>query len=194
LDLTDNDFQQNYDHPDTIYAYGELTPIARHLDIHYQNQRQNQPDVEQLSPNLGFVPSLCIQHTLENTTQFAWLVTRLPLRQHFKSRFPAANVGRLNEVVATDTYFSDTAALDVGLLGHGGKTMGQLFCGCQSLITDVYPMRRESNNSDTVKDFIRQNDIPNSLFSNNAKSQIGKAIHEILHMYKIKDIQCEPHH
>jgi hypothetical protein len=42
------------------------------------------------------------------------------MRKHYKSRFPAANVSRLNEVVATDTYVSDTPALDVRLLGHGG--------------------------------------------------------------------------
>jgi hypothetical protein len=35
---------------------------------------------------------------------------------------------------------------------------------------------------------------PNSLFNDNAKSQIGKAVHEILRMYTIKDFQCEPHH
>jgi hypothetical protein len=116
------------------------------------------------------------------------------LRKHFKSRFPAANDSRLNEVVATDTYFSDTPALDVGLLGHGVTTMVQLFCGCQSLLTAVYPMRREGSISGTLEDFIRQYSVPNSLFSDNAKSQIGKAVREFLRMYAIKDFQSESHH
>jgi hypothetical protein len=47
------------------------------------------------------------------------------MRKHYKSRFPAANVSRFIEVVATDTYFSDTPALDVGLLGHGGTIIGE---------------------------------------------------------------------
>jgi hypothetical protein len=91
MDLTDNEWQYNDYHPDTINAYVELTPQARQQDIPYQDRRRNQPDVEWLSPYFGFVPSLCIQHTLDNTTQFAWLESRLPMRKHFKSRF---NVSR----------------------------------------------------------------------------------------------------
>jgi hypothetical protein len=52
--------------------------------------------------------------------------TRLPLQKHFKSRFPAANVSRLNEIVATDTFFFDIPALDDGIMGHGGTTSLQL--------------------------------------------------------------------
>jgi hypothetical protein len=88
---------------------------------------------------------------LDNTTQFDWLDYHVPMRKHFKSRVPAANVSRLNEVVATDTYFSDPPAMDVGLFGHGGTTMVQLFCGCQNLITAVYPMRCEGNISAPLK-------------------------------------------
>jgi hypothetical protein len=76
------------------------------------------------------------------------------LRKYFKSRFPAANVSRLNAVVATDTYFSDTPALDDGIMGHGGTKMAQLFCGCSSLLTAVYPMRRENNIAGTLEDSV----------------------------------------
>jgi hypothetical protein len=55
-------------------------------------------------------------------------------------------------------------------------------------------MQREGNISGTLEDFIRQYGAPNSLFSDNAKSQIGKAVREILHIYAIKDFQCEQHH
>jgi hypothetical protein len=50
------------------------------------------------------------------------------MRKHYKSRFPAANFSRLNDVVETNTYYSDTPALDVGLCGHGGTKMVQLIC------------------------------------------------------------------
>jgi hypothetical protein len=116
------------------------------------------------------------------------------LQKHFQSSFAAADVNRLNEVVATNSYFSDTPSLDAGLRGHFGTTMLQLFWGCKRLITAVYPMWREGNVSGTLEDFIRQYCAPTSLFSNNAKSQIGKAVLEILSMYAIKDFQCEPHH
>ena len=119
---------------------------------------------------------------------------RYPLRKHYKTRFPAANISRLNETVATDTFFSDTPAHDDGILGHGGATMLQLFCGCNTHLTAVFPMKTDHEMSSTFEDFIRTYGAPNALFSDNAKSQIGKAVHEILRMYAIKDFQCEPHH
>ena len=194
LELTEEDMLLSDYHPNSINSYGELLPFSREQDVHFRNVKPLPMDLDKLSPNFGFVPSQRIQHTLDHTTRFARLDTRLPLRKHFKSRFPAANVNRLNEVVATDTYFSDTPALDDGIMGHGGTTMVQLFCGCSSLLTAVYPMRRENNIAGTLEDFIRHHGAPNALFSDNAKSQIGRAVQEILRMYAIKDFQCEPHH
>jgi hypothetical protein len=104
------------------------------------------------------------------------LDSRLPLGKHFKSRFPAANVSRINEVVTTNTYFSDTPALEDGIMVHGETKMVQPFCGCSSLLTAVYPMRHESNVAGTLEDFIRHYGAPNALFSDNAKSQIGRAV------------------
>jgi hypothetical protein len=70
-----------------------------------------------------------IEHTLKNTNPFARLDTRLTLHKHYKTRFPAANISRLNKTVATDTFFSNIPAIDDGVLGHGGSTMLQLYCG-----------------------------------------------------------------
>jgi hypothetical protein len=84
--------------------------------------------------------------------------------------------------------------MDVGLLGHGSTTMVQLFVDVKALSLLSTLLRREGNISGTLEDFIRQYGAPNSLFSNNAMSQIGKAVREILRMYAIKDFQCEPHH
>jgi hypothetical protein len=115
---------------------------------------------------------------LDNTTQFARLDTRLPLRKHYKSRFPAANVSRRNEVVATDTFFFDTPALDDGIMGPGGTTILQLFCGCKSILTAVYPMRSENNIAGTLE-------APNALYSGNSKAQTGCAVQKIFRMYAI---------
>jgi hypothetical protein len=76
-----------------------------------------QHDFNRLKPHFGFVPVGRIQHTIANTSQFARMDTRLPLRKHFKSRFPAANISRLNDTVATDTFFSDVPAHDDGIMG-----------------------------------------------------------------------------
>ena len=63
------------------------------------------PDLDALRPLFGWVPVDRIKKTIASTTQFARASVRLPLRKHFKSRFPACNVHRWNEDVATDTFF-----------------------------------------------------------------------------------------
>jgi Reverse transcriptase (RNA-dependent DNA polymerase) len=187
--------------PDSLNDYGEIIEYQLHTrHIHpcimvcktYVSSHPFNP--QQLQPNFGFVPVERIRHTLDHTTQLARLDTRLPLRKHFKSRFPAANVSRLNETYATDTFFSDTPALDDGIYGHGGATMTQIFCGCSSQFTAGYPMKTDGEMASTLEDFIRTYGAPKSLFSDNAKAQIGKAVHDILRMYSIGNFQCEPHH
>jgi hypothetical protein len=113
-------------HSDTINDFGEMT----FYNVNYQRVQPKQLDFTRLLPNFGYVPVDRIKHTLKNTTQFDRLDTRLPLRKHYKTRFPDTNVSRLNKTVATDTFFSDIPAIDDGIIGHGGSTMLQLYCGC----------------------------------------------------------------
>ena len=152
------------------------------------------PTLEALRPHFGWVPLDRIKKTLENTTQFFRASVSHPFRKHFKSHFPAANVRHLNEWFATDTFFSDTPAHDDGILGHGGATMLQLFAGKESSFLAGYPMREEGQMPHTFEDFIRDHGAPIGLFSDNAKTQIGKAVKTIERMYCISDAQCEPHH
>ena len=158
-----------------------------------QVQRRT-PDIEKLRPYFGWTPIERIRQTIENTTQFARATDYFPFRKHFKTRFPAANVRRLNEVVATDTYFSDTPAADDGINGHGGANMAQVFCGRTSQLTAVYPMHVEAEMPGTLEDFIRHHGAPRLLYSDNAKVQVGKTVHDILRLYHIDNFQCEPHH
>jgi hypothetical protein len=153
-----------------------------------------QHDPKCLAPNFAFVPEEQIQQTIDYTTQFARMDTRLPLRKHFKSQFPVANVSRLNETVATDTFFFDVPALDDGIMRHGGTTMLQLYCGCDSQLTAVFLLKTKREMAGSLEDFIRFRGAPNALFSDNAKAQIGHSVQEILPMYAIKDFQCEPYH
>ena len=118
----------------------------------------------------------------------------MPLRRHFKTRFPAANVSRWNEDVATDTFFSDVPAHDDGIPGHGGCQMVQLYSGIESLFTAIYPMYQKSKFPQTLQDFIRQHGAPNGLTSDNAKEEFSKAAKTILSTYTIKDRKSEPEH
>ena len=177
----------------------ETVPFEDYVDkciftISEHKVKPKDQDFSRLRPNFGFIPEKRIQKTLENTTQFCRQDTRFPLRKHFKTRFPAANVNRLNEVVATDTFFSDLPAFDDGILGHGGTTEVQLFCGTTSLFASVHPMKSESDMPNALLDFIRKYGAPNALFSDNAKAQTSKMVKQILRMYAIDDFQCEPHH
>jgi Reverse transcriptase (RNA-dependent DNA polymerase) len=190
----DDDIMPTY-HSDHLNDYGDLIQYHNnHLNIYKQSVAPKQHDFHRLQPNFAFIPVDRIKHTINNTTQFARLDTRLPLRKHYKSRFPAANVSRLNKTVATDTFFFDIPAFDDGIMGHGGTTSMQLYCGCKSLLTAVYPMKTGDDMAGTLEDFIRHHGAPNALFSDNAKNQIGRAVQEILRMYAIKDFQCEPYH
>jgi hypothetical protein len=76
--LNESDSQQSEYHTDSINAYGELIPSARQQEIHLRDHRRNPPDLDKLSPNFGFVPRTGIQHTLDKTTNFARIDSRLP--------------------------------------------------------------------------------------------------------------------
>jgi hypothetical protein len=95
----DDNIEAAYHHA-SLNDYGEIISYASNR----HTVQPKQQDFNKLKPNFGFVPVDRIQKTLENTTQYARMDTRLPLRKHFKTRFPAANVNRLNETVATDTF------------------------------------------------------------------------------------------
>jgi hypothetical protein len=91
---------------------------------------------------------------MENTTQFTRAKDRYPMRKHYKTRFPAANVNQLNETVATDTFFSNVPAHDDGVRGHGGATMVQVYFGVKSLLSQAFPMKISSEMTGTLEDFI----------------------------------------
>ena len=69
---------------------------------------------------LGHLPMQVVQKTFKITTQLANGDINLPLRQHYKSRFPQASVNRLHEIFSTDASF---------VLGKafGGAKMCQLW-------------------------------------------------------------------
>ena len=98
------------------------------------------PDLAKLKPFFGWESTDKIKTMLDKTTQHHRGVIHYPFRKHFKSRYPGANVPRLNEWVATDTFFNDTPAMDDGVPGHGGCTMLQVFYGLTSGTVHGYPM------------------------------------------------------
>ena len=107
---------------------------------HNKHAIKSQPiDFEKLRTYFGWVNKHTIEKTFNKTTQWAVASTMYPMRKHFMSRFPAFNIPRRSEEIATDTIFSDTPAIDSGV------TMAQLFVGKRTLVTDVYPSNPKTN-------------------------------------------------
>ena len=84
---------------------------------------------------MGYIPLALVKETIRRTTQLATTTKRMPLRRHIKSRFSMLRRKRLNEVVATDTLFSDIASVE-------GYTCSQVFFGCSSRIVEVYGKKK----------------------------------------------------
>ena len=110
------------------------------------------------------------------------------MRKHFKSRFPAFNIPRRSEEVATDTIFSDTPAIDSGV------AMAQSFVGKRTLVTDVYPLKSQKQFVNTLEDNIRFRGAMTKLISDYAKVEISNKVKDILRMYHSSSWNSEPYH
>jgi hypothetical protein len=143
------------------------------------------PDYDKLRPLFGWMPAKTIQKTFENTTQFARMPTGTILKKHYKSPYPALNVHRRDEPVATDTVFSDTPAID------GGETCAQIFVGTETLVTDVYGMKSEKQFVNTLEDNIRERGAMSRLLSDRAQVEISARVVDILRALHIGQWQSE---
>jgi hypothetical protein len=93
---------------------------------------------------------------------------------------------RLNEVFATDTYFSRVKSIE-------RYYCAQVFFGMTSKMLYVARMKTESEFPDVYLDFIRLCGIPSALRRNNAKSEMSHRVRQIHHDLVIADQWTEPH-
>ena len=91
----------------------------------FLNKAKPQINLEKAQRCLGWQPIEVIEKKLVATTQLAHNYLRLPMRRHFKARFPQLNGNRLREKYGTDTWFSTVPSL-------GGNTAVQFFVGTES--------------------------------------------------------------
>jgi hypothetical protein len=84
-----------------------LMEVRKDYAINVNGVKRNKvsPKFDGMRENFLWISTERIKKTLAATTQYARSVGRIPFRKHFKTRWPAANVNRYNDNVATDTFF-----------------------------------------------------------------------------------------
>jgi len=144
-------------------------------------------DYQRYQSKFAFLPTDIIKHTFEKTTQFYHSTVSATSKKHYRSPFPACNVHRQSEPVATDTVYSDTPAIDCGV------TAAQFFVGTESLVCDVYPLQSDKQFVNVLQDNIRRWGAMTKLISDRAQVEISKKVQDILRHFIIGDWQSEPY-
>jgi hypothetical protein len=151
-----------------------LYPDLLTFDVFAIQQTKVKPDFELLHPLFGWFPADTIQRNFDVTTRYARGRVSDTLKQHWRSRFPACNIKRRNEPVATDTVFSDTPAVDCGV------TAAQRFVGRESLVADVDGLKTDKELVNTLEDNIRESGAMDKLISDCAKAEMSNRVKDIL--------------
>ena len=173
------------DDEDPVFENTQDRVAARIANPHKVKMREQ--DYVSLIPKMGWMPLEVVKKTIEKSTQWFRNIYRLPMRKHFKSRFPRANVHSRMENVAFDKVISDTPA------HKSGVKQAAFFVGTSTRVKDVYPMRSEKQFPKLMEDNIRERGAPLKFISDNAQAFIGQRVKEILRLFCIKDYQSEPH-
>jgi Reverse transcriptase (RNA-dependent DNA polymerase) len=159
---------------ETSACYAKGTPVF-HNAVKYR-------------PYLGFRPLEVVRQTIANTTQMAKLSVGIPMRRHVQSLFPFLNRRRIDETVATDTFFASTD--DVS-----GAKCAQIFYGLTSHFMNIFSLRTESDGPKAFEDFARSEGLPNAIRSDNSKMQrYSKKLIDRLREWRVKNEFTEPHH
>ena len=119
---------------------------------------------------LALAPEEVVQRTFDATTQ---MVTNVECKnrdipqRHFKSRFPFLREKRINDTFHSDTFFPS-------ITSNQGHTCSQIFLGKNTDLMYVQPMKKESHSYIALQDFSRTVGIPNTIKTDNAKTETGE--------------------
>jgi hypothetical protein len=151
--------------------------------------------LKEFQPNLGFLPTERIKATIEASTQFfrahQW---SKKIKRHYKSRFPGANVKRVNETVSTDTAYMDVKGAADGITGYGGAMGFQLFVGNDSKHLAVYTLKTNGEYPRCLGKYIRTHGAAKKMFCDNAKAQTSEEVKQLYRNFGIDDGNSEPHY
>ena len=115
------------------------------------------------------------------------LSNAIHLKKHYHSPNPALNVHRHQEPVATDYVFTDVPAIDDGSMG------ARIFVGTESEVCDAQGLESPKQFVNSLEDNIQKHGAMDKLVSDQARTEIGKHVHDILRALFISSWQSEPH-
>ena len=147
-------------------------------------------DYEKYRPYFLHVPKEKVKKTFDATTRYATnVMSGKNILQTTNSPYPALNIPRRNEPVATDTIYAEVPAV-----ASGGCNRAQIFVGRKSLVIDVYGMSSDAQFVNTLEDVIRKRGAMDTLISDSARVEISERVKTILRNLFIKDWQSEPNY
>ena len=184
LHFFDADTFDNVDHDEVILQCMEHAVSSPKKPVTTKTQT---PNYSSLRPYFAWLPTNVVQLTFNNTTQHARTTVSTILKKHYKSPYPALNVHRRDEPVATDTVYSDTPAID------DGSKIAQFFVGTSTMFNDVYGMKTDSQFVNTLEDHIRERGAMSKLISDCAQVELSKRVMDVLRALCISNWQSEPH-
>jgi hypothetical protein len=106
------------------------------------------PNYALLRKFFAYLPVDVIQRTFQHSTQYAKTSISTILTKHYKGLYPALNVRRRAEPVATDFVEADTPAID------DGSCAAQVYVGTNSMVLDVYGVKTSAQFVNTLEDVI----------------------------------------
>eukprot|EP00934_Nitzschia_sp_Nitz4_P009388 Nitzschia sp. Nitz4//scaffold547_size3361//334//3245//NITZ4_009269-RA/size3361-snap-gene-0.1-mRNA-1//-1//CDS//3329554282//9378//frame0 len=167
-----------------------LSTIQEHQVFDRSALAEQHPDAAALRPYFLYQDPGLISRTFKATTRYARTTPmgRPVLHHTYRSPFPACNVHRRNEPVATDTIKASCPSLD------GGQRYAQVFVGRHSLVIDVYPLISPKHFVSTLEDVIRSRGAMDTLISDRGSNEISNRVKDILRALSIRDWNSEAHY
>ena len=159
---------------DSIIENSVITDLPSVFKLYANEVMPREIDYDKFKSKFMWLPTDVIKRTFDKTTQHYRMSANTYLKKRYKSPFPAFNVHRHEEPVATDTVYSYTLAIDCGV------TSAQFFCRTESLVCDIYPMKTDKQFVNTLQDNIRRQGAMSKLISDHAQLEVSNKVKDIL--------------
>ena len=172
-----------------IYVPTDVDPDDPSSNEAYNTEvKPTKVDYNKYRPYFLHVPLEKIRNTFQNTTQHAVnVISGHNILQTIQSPYPAHNVWRRNEAVASDTIYAEVPAVCTN-----GHKAGQIFVGRKSLVIDLYSMGTTKEFVNTLEDQIRKRGAMDKLITDSARVEISGRVKDVLRALLIDDWQSEP--